>query len=59
MLAKLGPKLSPDLRRAFLYMHQSLHILLFLTAIAVLFHVWPYTALCGTALVQITPRFAP
>ncbi|NNE51347.1 MAG: hypothetical protein HKN30_02985 [Sulfitobacter sp.] len=39
LMGRPGPKLSPPLRRAYPWMHRSLHILLALTAIAVVFRL--------------------
>ncbi len=39
LLGRPGPKLSPRLRRAYPWMHRTLHILLALTAIAILFRL--------------------
>lgn len=35
LLGKAGPKLSPPLKRAYPWMHRTLHILLALTAVAI------------------------
>jgi len=39
LLGKPGPKLSPGLRRAYPWMHRGLHVLLGLTAVAILFRL--------------------
>lgn len=39
LLGRPGPKLSPNLRRAYPWMHRTLHILLALTALAVVFRL--------------------
>lgn len=39
LLGRAGPKLSPSLRRAYPWMHRTIHLLLAMTAVAVLFHL--------------------
>ena len=39
MRARPGPKLSPTLRKAYPWMHRALHLLLGLTALAILFRL--------------------